>query len=98
MTSLTVGSKEWKDFMVANLKIPRHTLEYYGTHFELEKADNEQNFKKINNMLNKCDGQREFLLRHIAMTRECFGAYNCEKHLNKNHLQERIGYVKESKN
>ena len=95
---LKAGSEEWKDFMETNFKFPRHTLEYYGTHFGLEKADNEQNFKKINKMLNKCNGQREFLLRHIAMTRECFGAYKCEKHLSESHLRELIGYIKESKN
>jgi hypothetical protein len=78
---MDVGSKQWEDMMINKLGLKKEWLKYYGSHFELEKLDNECNYDKINKLLNENIHKKLYLLNHIAMTRGCFGKYNCENYL-----------------
>ena len=93
---LEVGTNEWKEYMVKSGYVPRkELLDYYGSHIELERADLNKDYVFINGMMTQDDLQREFLLRHIARTRDLFGPYNCEKFLCWEYLAELNKYINE---
>ena len=71
MSSLTVGTKEWKDFLHTVLGVPYKFMDYLssGFHFEFEKADIHNNKTWFERNYNK---HKDFMEYHSDATYPSF--------------------------